>query len=139
MRTFILSIFIVVVNTAISQNSEWTIYKSLNGVDVLYKQVDCVTDQAPSQIAYIVKLENKTNNEVVVSWDLSVWYNNEKLSHDVADGENHYSVKVSANQSIQGNCETPSGPLYIFKDFITYVSPTKLTRFELENLTVINN
>lgn len=139
MRTFILALFIVVVNTAISQTSEWTIYKSLNGVDVLYKQVDCVTDQAPSQIAYIVKLENKTNNEVVVSWDLSVWYNNEKLSHDVADGENHYSVKVSSNQSIQGNCETPYGPLYIFKDFITYVSPTKLTRFELENLTVINN
>lgn len=139
MRISILALFILLVNSSISQNSEWTIYKSLNGVDVLYKQVDCVTDQAPSQIAYIVKLENKTNNEVVVSWDLSVWYNNEKLSHDVADGENHYSVKVSANQSIEGNCDTPYGPLYIFKDFITYVSPTKLTRFELENLTVINN
>jgi len=139
MRISILALFILLVNSSISQNSEWTIYKSLNGVDVLYKQVDCVTDQAPSQIAYIVKLENKTNNEVVVSWDLSVWYNNEKLSHDVADGENHYSVKVSANQSIEGNCDTPYGPLYIFKDFITYVSPTKLTRFELENLAVINN
>ena len=49
------------------------------------------------------------------------------------------SVKLSGNQTIEGNCETPYGPLYIFKDFITYVSPTKLTRFELENLTVTNN
>lgn len=139
MRLYILALFIVLANSAISQNSEWTTYKSINGINVLYKQVDCVTDQAPSQIAYLIKLENKTSNEVVVSWDLSVWYNNEKLTHDVADGENHYSVKLSGNQTIEGNCETPYGPLYIFKDFITYVSPTKLTRFELENLTVTNN
>ncbi len=139
MRIYILALFIVLVNSVFSQNSEWTVYKTVNGIDVLYKQVDCITDQAPSQVAYLIKLDNKTANEVVVSWDLSVWYNNEKLSHDVADGENHYSVKLSANQSQEGNCETPYGPLYIFKDFITYVSPTKLTRFELENLTVINN
>lgn len=115
---------------------EWTLYKSIQGVNISFQETNCSSNEAPSQVAYIIKIENTTDLTLSVSWDLVVWYNYEKLSHDVSDGENHYTVDLSPNQTVTGECSTPFGALYIFKDFITYVSPTKLTKFEFENLQV---
>ena len=125
------------ITVAFSQETnDWSVYAKINGVEVSYMQVDCSAKDIPSQVAYIIKITNSSNTAVTVSWDLVVWYNNEKQEHNVKEGENHHEISLSAGESIQGDCEQPFGALYVFKDFITYVSPTKLTRFELENLKV---
>lgn len=115
------------------------IYAEINGVVISYTEVNCQTNDAPAQKAYILSVENKNNYRINVSWDLVVWYNNVKQELNTADGENHHSINLEANQKIEGNCEQPFGALYIFKDFITYVSPTKLTKFELLNIKVETN
>lgn len=131
--------FSVICTSFAQQENTWNLYSSVNGVSIYFQEVNCSTDQAPAQVAYILKVVNTTASACRISWDLAVWYNNEKLVHDVADGENHMTVEVGPNREVQGTCETPYGALYIFKDFITYVSPTKLTRFELENIQVAKN
>ena len=136
------SIFVLLFSLGISSSSigqeqkDWTLYKSIQGVNISYQETNCTTDSAPAQIAYIIKVENTTSQSLSVSWDLAVWYNYERLSHDISDGENHYTLDLNPNQTLIGDCTTPFGALYIFKDFITYVSPTKLTKFEFENLQV---
>jgi hypothetical protein len=114
----------------------WILYKSIEGVEIYTQEIDCRTNNAPAQKAIIVKVVNRNNQTVKVEWDLSVWYNYEKLVQNVKAGENHYSTDLTANQSVEGNCDAPYGAFYIFKDFITYVSPTKLTQFELENIRI---
>lgn len=120
-----------------AQQETWTLYQTVDGVSIYYKQSDCRTDGAPEHTAYIIKVVNTTNSPCQVSWDLSVWYNDEKVERNVKDGENHMVIDLPAKGEVQGDCQNPSGSLYVFKDFITYQSPTKLTRFELENITVV--
>jgi len=133
--SFLLCSFLVL-SAAAQQTNSWSLYKATNGIEIYYQQVNCTTNNAPSQVAYILKVVNTTTIASRVSWDLKIWYNNEEVVHNVTEGENHMTVEVDANREVVGTCETPYGALYIFKDFITYVSPTKLTRFELENIQV---
>ncbi|MBK7128568.1 MAG: hypothetical protein IPM74_01120 [Crocinitomicaceae bacterium] len=137
MKTIFFSLFALLISTiSFSQEDNWILYKSVDGVNVYYKQTDCVTNDAPSQVAYIIKIENTLSVNISVEWDLAVWYNNQKQTEDIADGEEHYTIQVKSSETIEGDCTVPYGALYIFKDFITYVSPTKLTRFEFENIKV---
>jgi hypothetical protein len=138
MRSIYLLLSLLAISSfSISQDQkDWTLYKSIQGVNISYLETSCSTENAPAQIAYIIKIENTTEQSLSVSWDLAVWYNYERLSHDISDGENHYTLGLNPNQTLLGDCATPFGALYIFKDFITYVSPTKLTKFEFENLQV---
>ncbi len=117
-------------------DKNWILYQSIDGIEIYTQEIDCQSENVPAQKAIIVKVVNTTQSAVKVEWDLTVWYNNEKLVQNVKQGENHYTVDLSSNQTKQGNCDEPNGALYIFKDFITYVSPTKLTRFELENIRI---
>ena len=117
-------------------DKNWILYKSIEGVEIYTQEIDCHSENIPAQKSIIIKVINRNNQAVKVEWDLSVWYNDEKLNHDVKEGENHYSTDFTANQTIEGNCDTPNGAFYIFKDFITYISPTKLTRFDLENIKI---
>lgn len=119
-----------------TDSAKWTNYASISGVEVNYQEVDCYSNDAPAQKAYLIQVKNTNNYRVSISWDLYVWYNNVKQEMNVATGENHYNLTIEANQELVGNCDQPYGALYIFKDFITYVSPTKLTKFELANITV---
>ena len=139
MKTIFTSIAIILSQLLVfaqSDNQSWKLYTSIEGIEIYTMETDCRTDDIPAQKAIILKLVNTTGQNLRIEWDLSVWYNYEKLIHDVKDGENHYSIDLNPNQSTQGSCETPYGALYIFKDFITYVSPTKLTNFALENLRI---
>lgn len=138
MRTIIL--FLFAFSTSLSgqtqEQREWILYKSIEGIEIYFQETDCRTNDAPAQVAYIIKVVNTTGQNLNISWNLIVWYNNERLEKNVADDENHYKVRVDANQTVIGDCTVPYGALYIFKDFITYDSKTKLTRFELENIQI---
>jgi hypothetical protein len=138
MRSIFVLLFLIGISSfSVCQDQKaWTLYKSIQGVNISYQETNCSTASAPAQIAYIIKVENTTGQSLSVSWDLAIWYNYERLSHDISDGENHYTLDLNPNQTLIGDCATPFGALYIFKDFITYVSPTKLTKFEFENLQV---
>lgn len=118
------------------EDAGWQLYKSLDGVEIYTMEADCYPENIPAQKGVLVKVVNKNDYDCRIEWDLTVWYNYEKQENHIKEGENHYTTEVIAQREVQGTCDTPYGALYIFRDFITYVSPTKLTRFELENIRV---
>lgn len=134
-RIFSSILLLTVLMTGYSQQN-WTEVQSLNGVTISSTEMDCDARNIPAQKAVILKVENSSNATVVVEWDLMIWYNDEPAVNNIADGENHYSIEIPANAFVEGTCDVPYGALYIFRDFITYQSDTKLTRFELQNLKV---
>jgi hypothetical protein len=130
-----LAFFLTISSLGLSQTNDWQLYSSVDGVDIFTKLTDCDAKNIPSQKAYLLKVVNKTEKEVLVEWDKAIWYNDDLLTTS-SDGENHYSVLVKENSNNEGTCDQPHGPYYIFKDFILYQSETKLTKFELQNIKV---
>lgn len=100
-------------------------------------EIDCYASNIPDQKAIIIKIENTTDESLQLEWDRAIWYNDKLVTDNVKDGENHMIVRVNGNSSVEGSCDTPRGPLYLYKDFITYQTDTKLTKFELQNIQVV--
>jgi hypothetical protein len=139
MKKFLFTFGIVLIQALACAQEEvrvWTLYKSVDGIEIYTQEIDCHALNIPAQKAVLVRVVNTNNYSCSVDWDLAVWYNNERLSSQVGDGENHHSTSLKPGEAIEGSCENPYGAFYIFRDFITYISPTKLTRFELENLRI---
>ena len=133
----ILIIALFVSGYTFCQETEWELYTTVDGVEIYTKYADCHAKNIPDQKAVIIKVVNTTGSEVTIEWDRAIWYNDKRHdSSNASDGENHYTVTIPANGTKEGDCETPRGALYIYKDFITYETDVKLSRFELENIKV---
>lgn len=135
-KLFFFLLSISVTTFSWSQNSEWTLYQNVDGVNVYTMNVDCNAKNIPDQKAVLIKVENTLNEACTIEWDEVIWYNGVQHTQNLSDGENHSVVKLEKKEALTGDCETPRGALYIFSDFITYDSDTKLTKFELQNIKV---
>jgi len=133
---FLFFIILIATYSTAQDESKWTLYKSVFGVEVYTQEVDCYAENIPAQKAIIIKVVNTNSSKISIEWDTKIWYNDELVTRSVKDGENHHTLELEGNQTISGSCDVPFGALYIYKDFITYVMPSKLTKFELENITV---
>lgn len=135
MKTLLLTISVVLAQAlATAQNQAgWSLYKTIEGVEIYTKETDCYAADIPSQKAILIQVINTNSYKCTIEWDLAIWYNNEQVTSNVKDGENHHIITLEPAEKLQGDCETPYGPFYIFKDFILYTIETKLTRFDLEN------
>ena len=133
-------LFITGTATGLSQNettsNNWESYAIVDGVEILSKETNCYATNVPDQIAVLLKIINPTNTGIVIEWDMVVWYNGDQATDNVADDENHFRIEVDANGTVEGDCSIPYGALYIYKDFITYKTPTKMSKFELQNIQV---
>ncbi|MBD3637484.1 MAG: hypothetical protein HUJ25_09040 [Crocinitomicaceae bacterium] len=141
MKRFLAVISFMLVTYSIygQENSSWQLYSSVDGVEIYTMETDCYAQNIPDQKAILIKVVNTSSEDVRVEWDLLVWYNGELVKRDVSDKENHFTVEVRANSTEIGSCDVPRGALYIYKDFITYETDTKLTDFELKNIQVTSN
>jgi hypothetical protein len=136
MKRILVIFAFIITNSVIAQVTDWKLYSAVDGVEIYTIETDCFAKNIPDQKAVIIKVVNTTNEDKTVEWDKVLWYNGEKITHDVGDDENHYSVTITKNATQEGSCDTPYGPFYIYKDFITYDAKSKLTKFELENIKV---
>jgi len=137
MKRFLLPFFTLFLTaSSFGQDSDWKLYSVVDGIEIYTIESDCYATNIPDQKAVIIKVVNTTNNDLTVEWDKAIWYNDQLATENTADEENHYLVKVKKNSSKEGSCEIPRGPFYIYKDFITYKTETKLTKFELQNIKV---
>lgn len=137
MKLFLATIcFLTLGLTSFAQESEWQLYASIDGVEIYTMESDCYPTNIPDQKGILIKVVNNNNETVQVEWDKVLWYNDEIITDNTTDDENHYSVQIEKNSSNEGSCDVPRGAFYIFSDFITFKSETKLTRFELQNIKV---
>ncbi|MEX1002005.1 MAG: hypothetical protein WDZ35_07810 [Crocinitomicaceae bacterium] len=137
MKNYLILICVFFFSTlAVAQDTEWELYATVDGVEIYTRSVDCYAKNIPDQKAVIIKVVNTTGEQLNIEWDEAIWYNGEPVKENATDDENHYTISLPPNKSVEGECETPRGALYIYKDFITYETDVKLTKFELQNIKV---
>lgn len=116
--------------------NDWTLYKSINGVNVFTKTVDCYPKDGMAQTAVLFKFENTTSSTVNIEWNTRIWYNGEESTNNVEGDERHYSLKLSAKESIESDTQLTNNKLFLYKKFLNFQKSALLTRFELENIRV---
>lgn len=134
----LLAVLAILFNSLASfAEDEWKLYKSINGINISYKEADCYSKDNPAQVVYIFKFENTNNSKMKVEWDLRVWYDGVEAVDHVSNGERHQILILSPKQTIIGDCSMTDERLYLYKAFIN-LGGKKLTRFEFENLKAKN-
>jgi hypothetical protein len=135
-KYFVLALSIAISTLTFSQAENWSLYQSVEGIDIYTQEVECLENKLPDQTAYILKVVNKTNKNLTIEWDLAIWYNGKLVTGSVPSEENHQTVVLEKNEIRIGDCETPRGALYIIKGFKAASSTTKLTKFEFQNIQI---
>ncbi len=106
-------------------------------VVVQYKYADCDLEAGFDQQWVLLRIENRSNAPLTISWDLQLWFNNACKTCDDANGEYHKSIVVEAGTSVEGHCSLKSNRnLSFFSKFTTRDNRTILTDFKLANLTL---
>lgn len=116
--------------------SNWSLYKSVDGVNIYTKESDCYPQNIPSQKVILIKIENTLNLNISISWKLRVWYDNKESELDPNDTERIITFNLSANQSIEGDCSLSQHNLYLYKQFLEFKNAGVLTKFMFENITI---
>jgi hypothetical protein len=121
-----------------SQN-DWTLYKSVSGVNIFSKSVDCYPKNGMAQTAVLFRFENTTTNGISIDWNVRIWYNGEESIENVSNNERHYELKLSSKQIIESDTQISNNKLFLYKKFLNFEKSATLTRFELENIKVSIN
>lgn len=128
--------------TEVIRTNVWTSYATVDGIKIEYKFQDCDTkglDSFRNQTLVFLKFTNTTSNKLALTYQREVYMDNECANcNKIGSGEHTYTVKLDANQVIEGNCTTMTNhELFIFANFITLIdgmTETRLTDFKLINL-----
>lgn len=116
------------------QDSEWQIKHESTAIKIEYKKDLCTKMDSDIQNEYVfLKITNKTNKVITVSFDKEAWYG-ENCSN-CGSKENRVTVKINANESIESSCENDK-LLKIFSGKPNVKTVKSLTRFELANIQI---
>lgn len=120
--------------------TNWTTYVSDPLLDVDYKFIQCEHEIGYDQEYLIFRITNKTDYNLTLAWDMILHYNGRcKTCGPDYEDEYNYSIIVTANNSVAGECELGSEyTLKVFSKFINVSKPleNQLTAFQLGNLKI---
>lgn len=138
LRTLGLIFVFALSTTVLSQDKprDWTLYGTVDGVKILYKYADCISNSGTDQERVILKFENTNSYPISVTWKTDVYYNGKCHNCGSDDPEFVSSQKVLKESSVEGNCEDRSSRLSFYSDFLDYQAKQKLTKFELNDIKV---
>ncbi len=120
-------------------SDEWKIYKEYEGISIYYKSIVCSdADKEITQEFIVLKIVNKTNNDVVLSWDLQTWYNGVCRTCDINDGTYHFSITVISKDSVNGACNGENSLRIFSRVILKSKEIPGIEKFELANLVVKN-
>ena len=89
----------------------------------------------------VFKFTNLTNIHIILDYETIIWHDNTKVNTEQNQEEFRKTIRLSADQIIEINCEEQLKQFAIFSGFIhnetseRYVS---LTKFELTNINIKN-
>ena len=143
-KTFILFsvLFVIIITSAFtttSNNSNWTLYKEINGVKIFTKINACPLPSTSKSNQYILfKYVNTTNKNKRITGRVDAYYNNLCRSCNLdSPNEYEFSIDLKSGQSQVGNCSDDQKAFKLFySSEDTRIAP--LSKFELSNLNVID-
>jgi hypothetical protein len=122
----------------IERSTDWVLYQEANGVQQYYKFMEChIPNEGYHREHVLIKLVNTTNIEKQVDWDMVIYYGEKIVNPNGDNPEQHRSVTVPANGSVEGECKMGDKTLRIFSKFLNYtMEDWLLSHFELRNFVV---
>ena len=121
-------------------SAQWTQIHEQEGI--LFSAVirDCNRpEDGVYQEMVFLKLVNTTNQDIVVAFDLMVWFDDILWTRVPVSPEKRKSFVVIAGGMLEANCDPHSDYYYdlaIFSRFLNYSNKPELTQFQLSNLKV---
>lgn len=139
---FLLVMAVVIISSAFnssSNESEWKLYKEIQGVKIFTKVSKCQLQYTKKSNQYLIfKYENTTNKALRISGRVDAWYNNICRSCNLnSPNEYEFSIDLQAGESREGYCSDDQKAFKLFyKSMDGSIAP--LDKFELNNLNVKN-
>ncbi len=124
-----------------SQTNQWQEYYIDNQVKIEYRDIVCDFSSTADQEMIVFKFTNLTNIDITLDYETIIWHDNTKVNTEQNQEEFRKTIRLSADQTIEINCEEQLKQFAIFSGFIhnetseRYVS---LTKFELTNINIKN-
>jgi len=120
------------------KSEQWQPLFSNGSVEISYRYTACdlAVDGTKNENMYL-QVRNKTAGEISCQWDTEYWYNGKCNGCEAGNAENHNTLLLKPNETIQGSCSEKSNPsLMILSKFLNMESNTELTNFNLKNIQV---
>ncbi len=117
------------------QENVWREYLENDQIKIETSTQTCSSTQNGTNSNYIfLRISNKTNLDLEVSFNKELWYND--VCSNCNDGDEAKTTLVlHANETVEGNCESSFKTLKIFQSMANG-SKRVLSKFDLKNLTV---
>lgn len=123
-------------NFSFSQN--WELYSENEQIRIEQSIQKCTDNsQGTDNTFVLLKISNKTSEEITVDFDKEVWYNGVCFGCD-EQKEKHVSLKINALSEVQGTCEKESN-IRIFHSMPQKFSKNILSDFKLKNIKIQTN
>ncbi len=119
-----------------NKSDVWTEYYSDHQIKISYKDSPCADVENGTNNNYVLlKVENKTNNKLTVSFKKETWYDGKcQNCHNTSD-EFNTSVTLEPFEKMEGSCKS-SKNLRIFSQMNNQFATSRLTKFDLKNLEI---
>lgn len=138
MKYFILPLLLCLLSATGFSQSNWSLYKSIDGVNIFTKEADCFPSDNMNQSVTLIKIVNTNQYNITVEWDLELWYDGVENQSNGSE-ELHQKIEVKSNGIISGNCELSNKQLYIYKKFLDFENAKTTTKYILANLMISKN
>ena len=92
-------------------NSDWTLLSEKDGVKMYVQKGECQMGNVETPFTYgFLKVENTTNTEKHVNFNINLFYTDGCAGCDNNNGE-YASITVAPNSSLEGGCSSQNGQL----------------------------
>jgi hypothetical protein len=118
------------------KSTDWQLLLSNEFVDVSYRYAECSlpSEGIHNEYAYI-QIKNKTSKELKIEWNTEYWYNDKCTGCDAGNKEDHKTVILKSNETLEGNCSKDcQHSLMILSKKLNLNMKTTLTNFNLRDL-----
>lgn len=137
--TFLIALTSITSAFKISLNSateKWTLYKSIDGVNIYSKATTCFA-YGVNNTYLLFKYENTTNERKELSWRLDIWFGENCRSCNLpSPNEYEFSLYLNPKETKEGNCKYLDDKRFMIYKASENAKLQPLAKFEFSNLTV---
>lgn len=118
------------------KSAVWQLLASNEFIDINYKYGECKLPSQGTHDEFVyLQIKNKTNKELKIEWNTEYWYNEKCYGCEDGNTENHKTIHLIPNTTIEGICAEDVNPaLVILSKMLNIKISTELTNFNLRDI-----
>lgn len=120
--------------------NEWVQMHEQDGIFFFVKRSECNwPEDGIFQEMILLKMVNTTDYNLIISWDILQWYDEELWTRLPIRAENKHQIFLTGGEMLEGSCERTNkyySALTVFCRFLNYEDKPEMTKFELSNINI---